>query len=80
LSKPLFKPTAQPVAAAKSARDISKLAVYFGKSLKAGISRIKLREAALKEGWTDVEVNKAFGSFEKTKKQTDKGLFSLFKR
>ncbi len=82
LSKPMIKAgTIQPITAAKKPmRDVSKLASYLDGSIKKGGSRLKLREAALKSGWSNEEINKAFETIDKTRKQSSKKFFSLFKK
>jgi hypothetical protein len=79
LNKPLFKPTIQPVSQ-KKVRDTSKLVDYLDKALKKGDSRLKLRDSALKAGWTNDEINRAFESLDKNKKQGDKKFFSILKK
>ncbi|MEM4266956.1 MAG: hypothetical protein QW404_02785, partial [Candidatus Nanoarchaeia archaeon] len=62
-------------------RDISKLVDYLDKALKRNESRVKLKEASLKSGWTAEEVARAFDTIDKSKKQqVDKKFFSLFKK
>ncbi|MEM4245109.1 MAG: MopE-related protein [Candidatus Nanoarchaeia archaeon] len=80
LTRPIMKPL-QPLTAAKKTRDISKLVDYLDKALKRNESRVKLKEASLKSGWTAEEVARAFDTIDKSKKQqVDKKFFSLFKK
>ncbi|MFH1332316.1 MAG: MopE-related protein [archaeon] len=83
LGKPMMKfgaGTIQPITTKKPVRDVSKLVSYIGGSIKKGESRLKLRESALKAGWGNEEINKAFESIDKGRKQSNKKFFSLFKK
>ncbi len=80
IDTPISRISTQPSVSQKQLRDISTLVAYFDNSLKKGEPKLKLRESALKAGWTAEEINEAFGSLEKAKKETNKRFFRLFKK